>query len=91
MKNLQLAVKSEYFDAIKSGEKTEEYRLVNDYGWTRLVGRDLDRLIITKGYPKRDGANRRIECKYHGYEIKEITHPHFGSEPVEVFAIKVEL
>lgn len=91
MKNLQLAVKSEYFDAIKSGEKTEEYRLVNDYWWTRLVGRHFDRLIITKGYPRRDDAGRRIECKYCGYEIKEITHPHFGSEPVEVFAIKVEL
>ncbi|EMW0901064.1 ASCH domain-containing protein [Salmonella enterica] len=91
MKNLQLAVKSEYFDAIKSGGKTEEYRLVNDYWRERLVGRDFDRLIITKGYPKRDDESRRIECKYRGYEIKEITHPHFGSEPVEVFSIKVEL
>ncbi|MGT1179997.1 ASCH domain-containing protein [Salmonella enterica subsp. enterica serovar Enteritidis] len=91
MKNLQLAVKSEYFDAIKSGEKTEEYRLVNAYWRMRLVGRHFDRLIITKGYPKRDDGSRRIECKYRGYEIKEITHPHFGSEPVEVFAIKVEL
>lgn len=91
MKNLQLAVKGEYFDGIKSGEKTEEYRLVNGYWRKRLVGRDFDRLIITKGYPKRDDASRRIECKYRGYEIKEITHPHFGSEPVEVFAIKVEL
>ncbi|HCR7628346.1 TPA: ASCH domain-containing protein, partial [Shigella sonnei] len=56
MKNLQLAVKSEYFDAMKRGEKTEEYRLVNDYWLKRLVGRDFDRLIITKGYPKRDDA-----------------------------------
>ncbi|WCZ56605.1 hypothetical protein K9_048 [Salmonella phage Kenya-K9] len=91
MKNLQLAVKGEYFDAIKSGEKTEEYRLVNGYWRKRLVGRDFDRLIITKGYPKRDDASRRIECKYRGYEIKEITHPHFGNAPVEVFAIKEEL
>ncbi|WCZ56991.1 hypothetical protein K56_051 [Salmonella phage Kenya-K56] len=91
MKNLQLAVKGEYFDAIKSGEKTEEYRLVNGYWRKRLVGRDFDRLIITKGYPKRDDASRRIECKYRGYEIKEITRPHFGNAPVEVFAIKVEL
>ncbi|HBK8763440.1 TPA: ASCH domain-containing protein, partial [Salmonella enterica subsp. enterica serovar Typhimurium] len=39
MANLQLAVKGEYFDAMIRGEKTEEYRLVNDYWWTRLVGR----------------------------------------------------
>ncbi|ATF60242.1 ASCH domain-containing protein [Salmonella enterica] len=89
--NLQLAVKGEYFDAMIRGEKTEEYRLVNDYWWTRLVGREFDRLIITKGYPKRDDKSRRIECKYRGYEIKQITHPHFGSEPVEVFAIKVNI
>ncbi|HFV9492597.1 TPA: ASCH domain-containing protein [Salmonella enterica subsp. enterica serovar Chester] len=91
MKNLQLAVKSEYFDAMKKGEKTEEYRMVNDYWAKRLVGRDFDRLIITKGYPKRGDKSRRIECKYRGYDIKEITHPHFGNEPVKVFAIKVEL
>ncbi|MEY6305533.1 ASCH domain-containing protein, partial [Salmonella enterica subsp. enterica serovar Corvallis] len=24
-------------------------------------------------------------------EIKQITHPHFGSEPVEVFAIKMNI
>ncbi|WP_252157228.1 ASCH domain-containing protein, partial [Escherichia coli] len=29
--NLQLAVKGEYFDAMIRGEKTEEYRLCNDY------------------------------------------------------------
>ncbi|HBK8765998.1 TPA: ASCH domain-containing protein, partial [Salmonella enterica subsp. enterica serovar Typhimurium] len=38
-----------------------------------------------------DDKSRRIECKYRGYEIKQITHPHFGSEPVEVFAIKVNI
>lgn len=32
MANLQLAVNGEYFDQMKSGEKTEEYRLVNPYG-----------------------------------------------------------
>lgn len=31
MANLQLAVKGEYFDAMIRGEKTEEYRLCNDY------------------------------------------------------------
>lgn len=29
MANLQLAVKSEYFDAMIRGEKTEEYRLLS--------------------------------------------------------------
>lgn len=47
MANLQLAVKGEYFDAMIRGEKTEEYRLCNDYWKKRLVNRKHDRLIIT--------------------------------------------
>lgn len=34
--NLQLAVKGEYFDAMIRGEKTEEYRLCNDY-WNKRI------------------------------------------------------
>ncbi|MDB7221268.1 ASCH domain-containing protein [Escherichia coli] len=89
MANLQLAVNGEYFDAMKSGEKTEEYRLLNPYWSKRLVDRKYDRLIITRGYPKKDDAERRIEVPYNGYAIKTLTHKHFGDKPVSVFAIKV--
>lgn len=51
MANLQLVVNGEYFDQMKSGEKTEEYRLCNDYWNKRIMFREYDRLIITKGYP----------------------------------------
>ncbi|MDN2486407.1 ASCH domain-containing protein [Kosakonia sacchari] len=91
MPNLQLAVNGEYFDQMKRGEKPEEYRLVNAYWERRLVGRKYDRLIITRGYPKRDDAERRIVVPYDGFEIKTITHPHFGDKPVKVFAIKVNI
>lgn len=91
MANLQLAVNGEYFDQMKSGEKKFEYRLLNDYWRKRLVNRQYERLIITRGYPKRDDASRRIDVPYNGYEIKAITHPHFGDNPVKVFAIKVNI
>lgn len=91
MANLQLAVNGEYFDAMKRGDKVEEYRLVNPYWGNRIFGRDYDRLIITRGYPKRDDLSCRIDIPYDGYEIKTIRHKHFGSEPVKVFAIKVTL
>ncbi|HFN6802524.1 TPA: hypothetical protein ACHFZX_002678 [Escherichia coli] len=42
-------------------------------------------------YPKRDDSSRRIDVPYGGYEIKTITHPHFGDKPVKVFAIKVNI
>ncbi|HCB1065401.1 TPA: ASCH domain-containing protein [Klebsiella variicola subsp. variicola] len=91
MANLQLAVNGEYFDAMKRGEKTEEYRLVNPYWERRIFGREYDRLIITRGYPKRDDLDRRIDIPYEGFEIKTITHKHFGEQPVKVFAIKVNI
>lgn len=91
MANLQLAVNGEYFDQMKRGEKVEEYRLVNPYWGRRICGKDYDRLIITRGYPKRDDASKRIDIPYDGYEVKVITHPHFGPDPVKVFAIKVNI
>lgn len=91
MANLQLAVKGEYFDAMKRGEKTEEFRLVNPYWGRRIFGRDYDRLIITRAYPKKDDTSRRIDIPYDGFEIKTITHKHFGDKPVKVFAIKVNI
>jgi len=45
MATLQLAVKGEYFDAVKLGEKTEEYRLVNAYWGNRIFNRWYDTLI----------------------------------------------
>ncbi|HDT5217382.1 TPA: ASCH domain-containing protein [Enterobacter roggenkampii] len=91
MANLQLAVNGEYFDQMKAGEKTEEYRLVTSFWSKRILARNYDRLIITRGYPKRDDASKRIDVPYAGYEVKVITHPHFGPEPVKVFAIKVNI
>ena len=91
MATLQLAVKGEYFDAMKRGEKNEEYRLVNSYWCRRILARKYDRLIITRGYPRKDDESRRLVMPYEGYEVKTITHPHFGLEPVKVFAIKVNV
>jgi hypothetical protein len=92
---LTLALKAEYFDAIRDGTKTEEFRLANEY-WTRRLfvkghsgPRQFSGIILTKGYPKRDDVARRIERPWRGFIRKTITHPHFGPEPVEVFAINV--
>lgn len=87
---LFLAVNGEYFDEIKAGTKPEEYRLCTPYWAKRLVGRSYTRIVITSGYPKRDDQSRRLEMPWAGYEIKSITHRHFGPDPVTVFAIKVQ-
>lgn len=56
MANLEPVVNDENFDQMKSGEKAEEYRLVNDFWNKGIMFREYDRLIIACGYPKRDDA-----------------------------------
>ena len=84
---LHLPLKSEYFDQIKSGSKGEEYRLATPFWSKRLSGRTYEWIRITKGYPKRGDLERTLVLPWQGCELKTITHPHFGPEPVEVFAV----
>lgn len=89
---LQLALNGIYFDQIANGEKREEYRLDTPYWRKRLAGREYGWIILTRGYPKGGGVegSTRLTRKWKGYRETEITHPHFGADPVRVFAINVE-
>lgn len=91
MRTLTLSLKREYFEAIRDGTKTEEYRLCNPYWQKRLYSPfgSYDQIVLTLGYPARDDHARRIVRPWRGYTIKTITHPHFGSDPVQVYAINV--
>lgn len=89
MRTLTLPLKAEYFDAIRDGSKLEEYRLATPYWDQRLRSQDYDRVVLTKGYPKRDDASRRIARAWRGYTVRTLTHPHFGPDSVTVYAIDV--
>jgi len=89
MRTLTLSLKGEYFHAIALGEKVEEFRLVTPYWRRRLEGKTFDRIELTWGYPKSDDNSRRIFRDWLGFTIKTITHPHFGPDPVQVYAIRV--
>lgn len=84
---LTLSLKAEYFHAIKSGEKTEEFRLVTPYWTKRIEGREYDHLVLTLGYPKRGDEERRIRLPWRGFRKTTRLHKHFGPNPVEVYAI----
>ena len=90
MKTLHLPLKREYFDAIQAGAKAEEYRLCTPHWRKRLEGREFDQVVLTLGYPARADQARRLVRAWRGYTIKEnFVHPHFGPDPVTVFAIDV--
>ena len=91
MADLILPLKREYFEAIRDGTKTEEYRLCTPYWKKRLAAKfdGYDSVVLTLGYPARDDHTRRLVRPWQGYSIKTITHPHFGPDPVQVYAIPV--
>ncbi|QBR38363.1 ASCH domain-containing protein [Leisingera sp. NJS201] len=89
MKALHLPLQAAYFEQIKSGEKVEEYRKATPYWRKRLEGRTFSEIILTKGYPRRDCTEGRISRPWYSWRKTTITHPHFGADPVEVYAIRV--
>jgi hypothetical protein len=89
VRTLTLPLKGIYFDQISDGEKPFEYRLMTSYWRKRLEGRVYDSIELTKGYPPAADSNRRMRKPWQGYEVQTITHPHFGPDPVQVFAIRV--
>lgn len=88
---LYLPLKAVYFDQIRAGTKSEEYRLVTPHWRKRLEGRTYGRIVLTLGYPKGGGVEgvSRLTRAWRVYTVRTITHPHFGPDPVEVFAIDV--
>lgn len=86
---LVLPLKAEYFDAIRDGQKAEEFRARTTYWRRRLEGRTFDNVVLTKGYPSSTDTSRRLVREWRGYRETTITHPHFGDKPVDVYAIDV--
>ncbi len=89
MNDLHLNLKAEYFDAIKNGSKVFEFRRCTPYWMKRLVGKDFHRVFFKRGYPPHGDTERMLVCRWEGFEVQSIKHPHFGSDYVDVFAIRV--
>ncbi|PPC95683.1 MAG: RNA-binding protein [Methylotenera sp.] len=88
MADLTLHVKREYFEQMRDGTKPEEFRLCTLY-WKKRLEKYYDNVVICLGYPKKDDQSKRLVRKWRGSVIKTITHKHFGSNPVAVYAIDV--
>lgn len=88
-RTLILSVNCLDFDRIAVGKKAFEYRPMNIYWKKRLVGRDYDKLVLTRSFPAANATANRLELAWCGYEVQTITEPHFGNAPKPVFAIRV--
>ena len=87
--DLVLHLKREYFEQIRCGEKPEEFRLCTPYWERRLEGREYGRVGLVLGYPAEGDSERRLARPWRGFTKRRITHPHFGTAPVDVYAIDV--
>ena len=58
---------------------------------SRIRNENLKWVEIRCGYPVVGDEKRILRFPWRGYEVKKITHPEFGAEPVEVFAIKLHV
>ena len=88
-RKLVLPLKRIYFEQIAKGEKPEEFRLVTPYWTRRLEDRDFDVVELTLGYPPAEDSERRLCRRWKGMRRIWLTHPHFGPNEVEVYAIDV--
>jgi hypothetical protein len=82
MSNLIFHVRKKYFDQIKNGHKTEEFRIRSPYWIRRIQGIPHKTVFIYNGYTKE-----YLKFPYIGHAIVTITHEEFGPDPVEVFKI----
>ncbi len=87
MSTLVLNLKRVYFDSIREGDKREEYRLCTLYWHRRLVGRVYETIEIRLGYPAANQQDKIMKFAWHGCKRIKITHPHFGPNQVDVYAI----
>lgn len=89
MKRLTLHLKAEYFEAIRTGQKVEEYRSIGTYWDKRLdpVLVSYDEIHLLCGYPASHIGARRLVFPWRGAMRKKITHPLFGTGQVEVWSI----
>lgn len=98
---LTFNLKKEWFEKIKSGEKTHEYRIVKPYWFKRLflfspiLCRQTtiplhSECVFCCGYPKKDDATKRITAKIKNITIKNGLETDLKIDE-DVFDIKFEL
>jgi len=86
---LHLHLRFEYFDAVKRGEKTEEFRACTPFNTALLAKAPFAGIKLYRGYPKDSDHASILNLSWRGYEERIITHPHFANKPTRVFAIKL--
>ena len=96
---LTFNLKKEWFDKIKSGEKTHEYRECKDYWNKKLLKLMFDATMpnlipieieFACGYPKKDDSNKRLRAYVKDVNIVNGKHTDLAIDK-DVYDIEFEL
>jgi len=79
-------VKKEYFDLVKSGHKTFEYREIKPY-WTKRLGKKYSGIQYKLGYPAFDDDLKILKFEYRGYFLTNIDLMGEGFKDVFAFPL----
>jgi hypothetical protein len=92
MKILTLHLKKEHFDEVAKGVKVLEYRSATPFWDKRLDPERVsyDEVHLCLGYPPYSDSERRLIFPWRGAYMTTITHPHFGNQSVDVWAIPLK-
>jgi hypothetical protein len=85
MPDLTLVVKAEFFEAIRKGQKLEDYRVASEYWRKRIEKEGIERVKIRLGFPKEEHPWNTMTFKFNGFERKRIKTKTYGDS--EVYAI----
>ena len=84
-KPLHLILKKEWFDKIENGTKTIEYREKTPY-WDNRLKKSFSTVLFQLGYSK---DAKRMTAQIKKIQVEIISHPFFGNQPIEVYAIYI--
>lgn len=85
---LTLRLKEGWWRQIQQGLKQEELRLDTPFFRKQLIGRKYDEIHLWLGYPPKTETSKRMRFAWRGVsERKQVKHPHFGPQPVDLLAI----
>jgi len=98
-KNLQMSLRTKWFEMTKAGIKTEDYREITPYWIKRLseffhqnndlIGfkqKDFKQNIMTLGYPKSGDTERILKLEHAGIEVRT-GNPEWGAEPDKLYFV----
>ena len=98
---LPFNLKKEWFEKIKSGEKTHEYRVATDYWFKRLlvIEEKFGKLVFTIkndfcifccGYPNKDDNSKRLKARIKNISVINGKNTDLAIDK-KVFDIELEL